>query len=468
MNKNKRKIIVLSLLFFLLIFLSTENFNFFYEIVSNFYILYDNLNLNHFIIYYRYYEQVKQRYFIYGYDSQNDKSYGFSPESEFITTKPFVNSYGTAFAYGALYQGNDFVWYKDFQNKLGYKILYSISGKLSLLSLDNEHKNIIVGFDYLAPQQFLYISGVKEFYTYPLTSYPNIVETGFTPDKKYVYVIYRYENRYNCDIVALSGDPYHSSSYKPQIKNIFKDAQEIIFIGNNGFITKEKDTYFSYNLKDYSITKIRDISIIKDNNDEKNCLLLIDGILYDKNFEGIAISLEASNIEKKINDKFILSYLKLNKNLFFSDRFLLVKDENNLLYLFEYISERKVLSLSATIKLENNIIESLNPEKLKLINLYENNVFFLIENSYFSGKSALILIFNMQLQKFETIYSDNISGFIKALNTKTGFAFLVKKTYSKGIFSELYYFSFLNKSIKKISGWENVQDAELNYLIRKN
>ena len=158
--------LIIPIIFFLLICLSTENANFFYEIVSDFNILSDTQNSDYFIVYYRFYDQVKQRYFIYGYDTINFKSYGFSPEGEFITTKPFFNSSSTAFAYGALYQGNDFVWYKDFKNKLGYKILYSISGKLSLLSLDDDSKNIIVGFDYLDPQKFLYISGVKEFYTF--------------------------------------------------------------------------------------------------------------------------------------------------------------------------------------------------------------------------------------------------------------------------------------------------------------
>jgi len=130
MAKDRLIHIIFPLIIFSLFFLSSESSNFFYEIAKDFDILSKIEKLNNFIVYYRYYEQVKQRYFIYGYDTEKDKNYGFSPSNEFISTRPFFNSSKTAFAYGALYQGNDFVWYKDFKNNVAYKILYSISGKL--------------------------------------------------------------------------------------------------------------------------------------------------------------------------------------------------------------------------------------------------------------------------------------------------------------------------------------------------
>jgi hypothetical protein len=463
MAKDRLIHIIFPLIIFSLFFLSSESSNFFYEIAKDFDILSKIEKLDNFIVYYRYYEQVKQRYFIYGYDTEKDKNYGFSPSNEFITTKPFFNSSKTAFAYGALYQGNDFVWYKDFKNNVAYKILYSISGKLSLLSLDKSHKNIIVGFDYLAPQQFLYISGVNQFYTYPLTSYPNIIETGFTYDEKYVYIIFKYENLYNCDILALSEDPYHSSSYKPSVTKIFSNVDEILFSNSCGIITKEKDQYIFYNLKDYIKTKIESFSIIKDKNNDKNAVFIINGQIYNSDFEKITIVSENKNIDEKA----LINYLKLGKNIFYSDNFLLVKDENSSFYIFEYMNQQKTFNYLTKIGKDTKNFDLIAGSQISLINKFEDKFLFLVYDSYVSTNSISVLLFKNDEGKIESLYQDNIYRFKKALNVKNGFAFLVMKGYTKGIFQELYFYSFNLNSIVKISGWENVLDSELELLKRK-
>ncbi|NMC67743.1 MAG: hypothetical protein GYA61_05900 [Spirochaetales bacterium] len=456
-------LIVIFLIIFFLFFLSSESTNFFYEIVKDFNILSKIEKLNNFIIFYRNYEQVKQRYFIYGYDSEADKNYGFSPSNEFITTPPFFNDSRTAFAYGALYQGNDFVWYKDFKNNIAYKILYSISGKLSLLSLDKSHKNIIVGFDYLAPQQFLYISGVKEFYTYPLTSYPNIIETGFTYDEKYVYIIFKYENLFNCDILSLSEDPYHSSSYKPTVTKIFSNADEILFSNSNAIIIKEKDQYIFYDLKDYTKNKIESLSIIKDKNNDKNAIFLINGLIFNTDFEKVTIDSE----NKYIDLKLLTNYLKIGKNVFYSDDFLIVKDENSSFYIFEYIRTQKEFKYITTIGKDTKNFNLVASGEIILINKFEDKLLFLVYDSLVSTNSISILLFKKDEGKIDSLYQDNIYKIKKALNSKNGFAFLVMKAYTKGIFQELYFYSFSLKSIVKISGWENVLDTELDLLKRK-
>lgn len=462
MNKGKIFLILIFLILFPLTFLSTENVNFFYEIVSNFYLLSDNLTSNYFVIYYRYYQQAKDRYFIYGYDTMENKSYGFSPYDEFITTKPFLNDDSNSFAYGALYQGNDFVWYKDFKNKQAYKILYSISGKLSLLSLDKNQKNIIVGFDYLDPQKMLYISGVKEYYTYPLTSYPNIIETGFTNDEKYVYIVFKYNNLYSCDILTLSDDPYHSSSYKPPIKKVFNDVNEVIYISSSGIITRENEQIFFYNFKDYSKNKLENFSIIKDKNDEKNAIFIINDKLYNRDFEKINILSE----NYKIDEKLLINYLKISKKIFYSNDFLMVIDDKNNLYLFQYIKDQKTFKSLVTLTNDIKNFDLIVDNEIFSIQQFEDRLFILIKSSYLSTDSVSILLFKKGEDKIEIIYSDNIFKLEKALNSKYGILFLVKKAYSKGIFQELYYYSFISNLLTKISGWENATDKELNLLKR--
>lgn len=466
MNKFKFFLIFQFLLFMFLIFISSGNANFFYEIVKDFNILYNFENIDNFIVYYRYYDQVKQRYFIYGYDTKNDKNYGFSPSNEFITTKPFFNENNDAFAYGALYQGNDFVWYKDFKNNSAYKILYSISGKLSLLSLDRSHKNIIVGFDYLAPQQFLYISGVKEFYTYPMASYPNIVETNFTFDEKFIYVIYKYENLFNCDILPLSENPYKSSSYKPPVKKIFSNAEEVLLSDSSVILTREKEQYFFYNMKDYSKNKVESLLVLKDINNDKNCIVLIDGSLYDKNLEKIEFVNENEN--KIIDQKKVINYLKLGKKIVYSNNYLLLNDDENSFYIFIYNEERKIFKFLSSITLDIKNFNLISDGKILLINQIEGNLIFLVYNSYLSSNSISILLYNKDDAKIETLYSDYIYSFIKGLNCYKGFAFLVKKIYTRGIYQELYFYSFNGNILKKISGWENVMDTELELIKRKD
>ncbi len=458
----KIKIFILFILI-LFIFLSSQNTNFFYEIVTDFSILYDNVNFNSFILYYRYYEQAKQRYFIYGYDTINNKFYGFSPAEEFITTKPFLNSENSAFAYGALYQGNDFVWFKDFKNKIGYKILYSISGKLSLLSLSKSLKNIIVGFDYLAPQKFLYISGIKEFYTYPLASYPNIVETGFTPDENYVYVIFSLENKLYCDLLALSSDPYHSSSYKPAVKNLFSEMDKLIFKSDSGIITKKNNQFFFYNLKDYKITRTENLKVLIDKNDEKNALIMIDGSIYNKNFDIISISENNYNF----NESSFTNYLKLQNKVLFLDNHLIITAEDSKIFIFKLLDDYNQFELINIISNDIKGCEQLELENICLISLSNESLYFLVQNRYPTTNSISLLIRKENDTKIETIYSDNIYKFEKALNCKEGIAFLIKKSYTKGIFQELYYYSFIKNEVIKVSGWENVQDNELQFLIRK-
>lgn len=458
--QNKR--IIFLVFIFLIFFLSTESPNFFYEIVTDFHVMFDN----HFLVYYRYYEQVKQRFFIYGYDLSSDKGYGFSPSSEFATTKPFMNIDNSAFAYGALYQGNDFVWYKDYKNKVAYKILYSISGKLSLLSLDRAGKEIIVGFDYLAPQQFLYISGVKEFYTYPLTSYPNIIDTGFTPDEKNIYLIYKYNNAFFCDILPLAPDPFNASSYKPIVKKIFSNAERIICKNYKGIVTKENEGFFYYDLKEYTKRKINDLVLINDKNTENDFLLLMDGKVYNKNFEEISISTK-NFLSQNFNAEQLYKILKIDKNIFYSQGYLALMDDSKNIFIFQFFENQKSLELIGIINASVKGIESIDINRIYLISNYQNKFYFLVENLAFNYKSFSILSYSDGSKVIESIYSDNIFSLKKGLILDSGFAILIKKQYTKGIFQELFYFSFINKSMIKISGFENVSENELSLLARK-
>ena len=102
-----------------------------------------------------------------------------------------------------------------------------------------------------------------------------------------------------------------------------------------------------------------------------------------------------------------------------------------------------------------------------LINKFEDKLLFLVYDSLVSTNSISILLFKKDEGKIDSLYQDNIYKIKKALNSKNGFAFLVMKAYTKGIFQELYFYSFSLKSIVKISGWENVLDTELDLLKRK-
>jgi len=461
---KKFSIFIFFVIFFII--LSSENTNFFYDIVSDFSINYDNTLL----YYYRSHQKQKEQFFIYGYDLTTSQFYGFSPSSEFVTTKPYSNFDNSAMAYGALYEGNDFVWYKDFKEKKGYKILYSISGRLSLLALDRIGKNIAIGFDYLDPQKFIYISGVKEFYTYPLSNFGNIEHLFFTVDSKYLLVIYRYTQKYYADLLTLAENPFSTSNFKPDIIRIAQGADKMLFCNEFMLITEEKGSKFLYDLTSYEKARIDRLRIFKDSNLPEKAIFLINNTLYDDqlnkiNFDFSRLTNFMSTGQNLQNQ--IISSISTSDDLFFSQGYLILKDIlSNKFFIFFYDRNANTLVALNTFPVDDDFFKSHDLKNIKAVDKSGNIFVLFYFNDQTFEKSYSIYYLDLKNNELKTVFSDNVLSVDKIIHRKDGAFILVKKAYTKGVFRELFQFNYSSQKLFKISGYENVLDSELPFLKR--
>jgi len=168
----------------------------------------------------------------------------------------------------------------------------------------------------------------------------------------------------------------------------------------------------------------------------------------------------------KLNENLLINYLKIQKNILLIDNYFIIKADDGNLYIFQLLKENKEIKLMNVIYKNIPGYEILDINNIFIFKEINGNYFFLMENKYQTTNSVSILLTKNKFEKIETVYSDNIVKLQKALNCKSGFAFLVTKQYSKGIYQELYFYSMENNNIIKISGWENVTDKELELIKR--
>lgn len=396
--------------------------------------------------------------------------YGFSPSSEFVTTKPYSNFDNSAMAYGALYEGNDFVWYKDFKEKKGYKILYSISGRLSCLALDRTGKNIAIGFDYLDPQKFIYISGVKEFYTYPLSNFGNIEHLFFTIDSKYLLVIYRYNQKYYADLLTLAENPFSASNFKPDIIRIAQGADNMLFCNEFMLITEEKGSIFLYDLTSYEKARINQLHIFKDLNLPEKAIFLINSTLYDEQLNKINFDFSQLTNFISTGQNFknqIISSISNSDDLFFSQNYLILKDMlSNQFFIFFYDPEANTLVALNSFPADSDFFKSHDLKNIKAVDKSGNIFVLFYFNDHTFEKSYSIYYLDLKNNELKVVFSDNILSIDKIIHRKDGAFILVKKAYTKGVFRELFQFNYSNQKLFKISGYENVLDSELPFLKR--
>lgn len=396
--------------------------------------------------------------------------YGFSPSSEFVTTKPYSNFDNSAMAYGALYEGNDFVWYKDFKEKKGYKILYSISGRLSCLALDRTGKNIAIGFDYLDPQKFIYISGVKEFYTYPLSNFGNIEHLFFTIDSKYLLVIYRYNQKYYADLLTLAENPFSASNFKPDIIRIAQGADNMLFCNEFMLITEEKGSIFLYDLTSYEKARINQLHIFKDLNLPEKAIFLINSTLYDEQLNKINFDFSQLTNFISTGQNFknqIISSISNSDDLFFSQNYLILKDMlSNQFFIFFYDPEANTLVALNSFPADSDFFKSHDLKNIKAVDKSGNIFVLFYFNDHTFEKSYSIYYLDLKNNELKVVFSDNILSIDKIIHSKDGAFILVKKAYTKGVFRELFQFNYASQKLFKISGYENVLDSELPFLKR--
>nr|MBP7140063.1 hypothetical protein [Caldisericia bacterium] len=350
------------------------------------------------------------------------------------------------------------------------KILYSISGRLSCLALDRTGKNIAIGFDYLDPQKFIYISGVKEFYTYPLSNFGNIEHLFFTIDSKYLLVIYRYNQKYYADLLTLAENPFSASNFKPDIIRIAQGADNMLFCNEFMLITEEKGSIFLYDLTSYEKARINQLHIFKDLNLPEKAIFLINSTLYDEQLNKINFDFSQLTNFISTGQNFknqIISSISNSDDLFFSQNYLILKDMlSNQFFIFFYDPEANTLVALNSFPADSDFFKSHDLKNIKAVDKSGNIFVLFYFNDHTFEKSYSIYYLDLKNNELKVVFSDNILSIDKIIHRKDGAFILVKKAYTKGVFRELFQFNYSNQKLFKISGYENVLDSELPFLKR--